>query len=110
VKKNAKVASVSVQLEIKAGRSGCPFRAPRPSPRAATLGLRARVRCARVGLRSGVGGAAWPPAGSFGPCCLLCSLRSRLGRQPPRAPSGRGRRRRRREVPGQAAPKGKAAG
>lgn len=72
VKKNAKVASVSVQLEMKAlwdefnqlgtemivtkaGRSGCPPHCPRPSPRGPGLGQRASVRSTRVGPTSGVG-------------------------------------------------------
>lgn len=74
VKKNAKVASVSVQLEMKAlwdefnqlgtemivtkaGRSGRPSPRRDPPPRGASLGQSALARFTRVGLRSGVGGA-----------------------------------------------------
>ena len=64
VKKNAKVASVSVQLEMKAlwdefnqlgtemivtkaGRSGCPPHCPRHSPRGPSLGQRDPRECGR---------------------------------------------------------------
>lgn len=97
VKKNAKVASVSVQLEMKAlwdefnqlgtemivtkaGRSGCPFPAPLPSPYAATYGPHPSFGRTRVGLKSRVGGAARPPASSSRPCRRLYSLWSRLRR------------------------------
>lgn len=92
VKKNAKVASVSVQLEMKAlwdefnqlgtemivtkaGRSGRPSLRRDPPPRGASLGQRSLARFTRVGPRSGVGGAARPPAGSLGTGRLLRSPR-----------------------------------
>lgn len=120
VKKNAKVASVSVQLEMKAlwdefnqlgtemivtkaGRSGRPSPRCDPPPRGAGLQQRALARSTRAGPRSGVRGAARPPAGPSrrGPAPTLSA--SRLQRQPPSVPGGRGRRgklgRRQREAP-----------